>query len=127
MTKNIFGLILEKSPPDRKEKVILACRNRVGKALKTYSESPAHSIDILKGIDHLAKEIQRVKTATIKSFSEYVADHIDRTKITIAKVPVTKEYLMRHTQYWLRRQQPVAELTTQSLLSLMKISTRRTR
>ena len=125
MAKNIFSLIFEKSKSGTKEKVILACRNSIGKALDTYCKSPAHSIDILKGIDHLREQIHRIKTATIKSFSEQVVDDIDCTKVTIGNEPVSKEYLIRHLRYWLRRQQPVAGLTTHSLNNMIKTTRRK--
>jgi|DEB0MinimDraft_10_1074344.scaffolds.fasta_scaffold190202_1 hypothetical protein len=110
MTRNIFD---SKGHQKLKKNIILACRKKVGDDLEAYGLSPAHTLDILKGRWQLAQQISRVKNQAIRQFSEQFVDKLD-----LAKMQVSREYVVRHLRLWLRRQTEVSGLTTHSLTSI---------
>ena len=110
MTKNIFSNI---GSHNHQQEMILACRNHLGNALELYAQSPAHTHDIIKGKWHLAQQISRVRKKAIKEFSERLVDKMD-----LAKMQVSREYMVRHLRLWLCRQPEISGLTTHSLTSI---------
>ena len=109
MARNFFS----KLPLPKRRKINLACRKEVAYALYVYSKSPAHTLDILKGKWHLAQQISRVKKKAIKQFSEQLVDKMD-----LAKMQVSREYVVRHLRLWLQSRTEVSGLTTHSLTSI---------